>query len=159
VQQTKRFSISTFYLSSLLLLVLRSPTFPEIDNPTSEAILTQQKATFGLQRFQPPEGFIVPQGPLPTLAWEHLDSIATLTPDPSITTRWFNDILEETTTADTPGRYLAYGEATGPDGASYRRALTCVVTEPGLDLTALARRRQATQAEIPGTDSEDGIAV
>ena len=97
-----------------------------------------------------PGGFVLRKGqPLPDLEWQGSEIAASLVDDPAIQTRWFDAQLNEISTENTPGRYFAYGEALGPSGIVFRRAMTCVLPD-SRDLTALARKRNPAGADRSG---------
>lgn len=113
----------------------------------TDSLLTAQREQFGEQLFQPVGGFILQAHQvLPPLVWTDPDLVASLTADPTIRTLWFDASLAPVERAAGPGRYFAYGEATGPGGTAFRRGMTCVV--PGdADLEAMARSRSAANAD------------
>ena len=95
---------------------------------------------FGEQEFLPLGGFILKQGmELPNLVWRNPELVEQVVDNPSIPTRWFNERFEEVQTADTPGRYYAYGEGPVPSGPVLRRAMTCCCVSDDVDLAAIAR--------------------
>lgn len=107
----------------------------------AQSRLTKRKEKFGPQLFAPKGGFIVTLGqPLPQLVWTQPKAVASLVEDATIRTRWFDADLREAKVAERSGRYYAYGEAKGPGGSAFRRAMTCVCLAPGTDLRTMARK-------------------
>jgi CubicO group peptidase (beta-lactamase class C family) len=105
----------------------------------AEPDLATQRERFGQQLFKPDSGLVIEVGaPLPALVWEKPEAVAAVTEDASIRTRWFDEERREVKKTDQPGRYFAYGEATGPGGSAFRRAMTCVCVPRGTDLVRLA---------------------
>jgi len=92
-----------------------------------EPELTKQREQFGQQLFRPRGGYVLEMGkPLPPLVWDQPELVADLTEDASIRTIWFDESFHEVSIAHRPGRYFAYGVATGPGKSTFRRAVTCV---------------------------------
>jgi len=89
------------------------------------ADLAQLRQDFGEQQFVPDGGFLLRTGqPLPNLVWKDPTWIANHVGDAPITTRWFNERLDEVTEVETAGRYYVYGEASGPGGPVLQEAVT-----------------------------------
>lgn len=63
-------------------------------------------------------------GNFPEIDWRHPGMMQQLNGEMPLTVRWFNSNLEEVTTAEEPGRYMAYIEAELPSGQTVRRGLT-----------------------------------
>ena len=123
------------------------PDTPSPEQTAIDSILAAKNEKFGIQLFSPLGGFVLRKGqPLPDLEWQDPEIVASLVDDPAIQTRWFDAQLNEVPTANTPGRYFAYGEAVGPSGIVFRRAMTCVLPD-SRDLTALARKRNPAGAD------------
>jgi len=112
---------------------------------------TELQTHFGEQQFAPQGGFILIVGQkLPDLVWDEPESVAMVVDHPKIPTRWFNERFEEVQSAETPGRYYAYGESPVPSGPPLRRAMTCCCVSRDVNLAALARKR--TQSTQGGAD-------
>lgn len=108
---------------------------------------------FGEQLFAPEGGFVfTPNQKLRDLVWEHPKLVATVVEDPAISTRWFNERLEEVETAIEPGRYYAYGEAPVPAGPPLRRAMTCCCIPNDLNLADLAKNTISGTADPISAD-------
>ena len=136
-----------WYLIGLVLIV------PSIE----AAELKKNRELFGQQLFAPKGGFVIIAGrPLPPLVWKQPATLAKLTKDPTVRTRWFDAELREVKSATQSGRYFAYGEATGPGGSEFRRAMTCVAVENLAELADWARRWKQDNAVDSWTQTEEG---
>lgn len=106
----------------------------------AEPDLATRREQFGRQLFRPAGGFVVEAGnSLPPLVWNRPEGGGVSTEDVSIRTRWFDEKMREVKMANRPGRYFAYGEASGPGGSLFRRALTCVSVDFRSNLSKLAQ--------------------
>lgn len=144
-------------LCILLALVIRldSPACAA-DEPasvTGRGEASELRERFGEQQFHPAGGFVLRAGrKLPPLVWESPQLVRKVVKDAAIPTRWFNERLEEVTTAKAPGRYYAYGEAPTPSGPPLRRAMTCCCVSDDIHLPQLAA--EWVKATEPDADDE-----
>lgn len=128
--------VARFALIAALIWLFAAPG---TEAAVSDSTLIAQREQFGAQLFRPPEGFVLRQGQrLPDLVWIHPDTVAELVQDPTIETQWFDADFKPATVASHLGRYYVYGEASGPGGSTFRRAITCVCVERDYDLDAVA---------------------
>lgn len=135
------------WIASGLALLSIATTF------AAEPDLTQRREQFGQQLFAPAGGWVIKSGsPLPPLVWKQPKTVAALVEDSAIRTRWFNAALREVKEAGQAGRYFVHGEASGPGGSVFRRAMTVVVVSRTADLHELA------EEWMPRDSSEPGVA-
>lgn len=78
-----------------------------------------------------PGKLIFPTGPFPRIVWEKPELAEKAWGRLALRVRWFDNDLNEVTSASAPGRYGAYIEATAPDGRLIRRAQTFFCAAPG----------------------------
>ena len=137
----------------LCFLILFAVIVPSVN----AAELKKKRELFGQQLFAPKGGFVIEASRLlPPLVWKQPATVAKLTEDPTIRTRWFDAELREVKSAKQAGRYFAYGEATGPGGSEFRRAMTCVAVESVAKLADLARRWNLDNAVDSWAQTEGG---
>jgi len=136
------------------VVVLAGPLLAQVVDGASEVKdPAQLRQEFGEQVFVPEGGFVLGVGQtLPGLVWEDPGWIAEHVGEAPVRTRWFNEDFEQVGTVGAAGRYYVYGEASGPGGATLKKAMTAYAVGAG-DLRLMAERLTAG-TEIPsGTDA------
>lgn len=97
------------------------------DEETNKAKLAERfLQDFPNWKLQPdnPTGYLLTTGRLPAIRWKDQTRIRELVGDIPLKIRWFNQQLEQVTSAAAPGRYAAIVDAMAPNGAVVRHALT-----------------------------------
>jgi CubicO group peptidase (beta-lactamase class C family) len=71
-----------------------------------------------------PDTWVFPPGKTPRIVWRDVETVRRLGGDPELGVRWFDAQLCEAPEPNHAGRWLAWVEATAPNGTPFRRGLT-----------------------------------
>lgn len=105
------------------LRILDSTAYAE-KRAAAERLARQQAFQSARLRLSPAYAHVFPVGKLPTVVWDQPLLVKATVGETPLSARWFDRDLEEVTSADKPGLYLAYVEGRTPTGQVVRRGLT-----------------------------------
>lgn len=75
-------------------------------------------------------GYLFEAGSTPQVTWSNPQLIKAITGSDEIQVRWFDNSLQEVSSFEEPGRYLAYAQVCLPDGRILRRSETFYTIPP-----------------------------